>query len=118
MQLYGERPESKVTLKLGDKAGVITGNITDADTGRPLKAGIILVNLQADTRRDQLVEGKFRELLPANTDVDVLVEYADRDHENWSGFETKVNLQPGEEKSLDIRLYVTRVLNDQRLLSP
>jgi len=51
------------------------------------------------------VVGKFRELLPANTDVEVLVEYAHQDHETWSRFETRLNLQPGEEKNLDIRLY-------------
>ena len=79
-------------MKLGDKAGVLTGKITDAETGRPLEAGVVLVNLRADVRRDQVVEGKFRELLPANTDVDVLVEYTHQDHENWSRFETKVNL--------------------------
>jgi len=105
VQLFGERPEPKVTLKLGDKAGLLTGKITDADTGRPLEAGVVLVNLQTDAGRNQVVNGKFRELLPANTVVDVLVECVCQDHENWSRFETKVDLQPGEEKNLDIRLY-------------
>jgi|SRR6185503_21095113 hypothetical protein len=38
VQLCGERPELKVALKLGDKAGVLTGKATEVDTGRPLEA--------------------------------------------------------------------------------
>jgi len=48
VQLYGERPESRVTLKLGEKAGMLACKITDGDTGRALDAGVVLLNLQAD----------------------------------------------------------------------
>ena len=105
VQLFGEHPDAKVKLKLGHKAGVLTGNVVDADTGLPLKSGIVLVNLQADAQRNQVVDGKFRELVPADTDVYVLVQVARPDCANWSRFDITLSLQPGEEKNLDIRLY-------------
>ncbi len=105
VQLFGEHPDAKVKLKLGDKAGVLTGNVVDADTGLPLKSGIVLANLQADAQRNQVVDGKFRELVPPDTDIYVLVQVARPDFANWSRFDIKLSLQPGEEKNLDIRLY-------------
>jgi hypothetical protein len=105
VQLFGARPEAVVALKLGDKAGVLTARIIDGDTGQPLSAGVVLINVQADARRDELANGRFRELLPANTDVDVLVERVGADHDGWLRFETELNLQPGEQKDLEIRLY-------------
>ena len=74
VQLFGEHPETVVALKLGDKAGVLTARIVDAETGQPVSAGVVLINLQADARRDEIANGRFTELLPANTDIDVLVE--------------------------------------------
>src|SRR5207253_9454141 len=105
VQLFGERPESSVTLDLGDKAGLVIGRIFDGDTGRPLKAGVILINLDADARLDQVVDGKFRQLVPADTDVNIAVEIVGPDHDAWSRFDTKLNLQPGEERDVDFRLY-------------
>jgi len=104
VQLFGEHPETVVALKLGDKAGVLTARIVDAETGQPVSAGVVLINLQADARRDEIANGRFTELLPANTDIDVLVERMGANHDGWSRFETKLNLQPGEQKDLEIRL--------------
>jgi hypothetical protein len=82
-----------------------TGIVIDCDTGLPLKAGIILINLPSDTRRDNIVDGKFRELVLPIRPWDVLVQVALSDSTIWSHFEAKLSLQPGEERKLDIRLF-------------
>jgi hypothetical protein len=63
VQLFSERPEAVVALNLGDKAGVLTARILDADTGQSVSAGVVFINLEADARRDELANGRFKELL-------------------------------------------------------
>ena len=60
VQLFGEHPEAKIDIRLGEKAGVLRGAVTDADTGLPLNAHISLRNLETDGGRGDAVEGKFR----------------------------------------------------------
>jgi hypothetical protein len=110
-QLFGARPEAKVDIKLGDKAGVLTGKVIDGDTDQPLDAWVSLVNMDMNgvpnTLNGKSVEtkgGTFRELVPENTDVYVHVRVHSGDPA-WSHFDVKVSLQPGEERSLGIRLY-------------
>lgn len=110
-QLLGARPEAKVDIKLGGKAGVLTGKVIDGDTDQPLDAWVSLVNMDMNGVPNALngksVEtkgGTFRELVPENTDVYVHVRVHSGDPA-WSHFDVKVSLQPGEERGLDIRLY-------------
>lgn len=113
VQLFGATPEAKVEIKLGDKAGVLTGEVIDADTGRPLDASVGLVNMQVENipigfngKHAEVKNGKFRVLVPENTDVHVFV-YKPTPPSNpaWSSFNLTVHLQPGEIRNLDIRLY-------------
>jgi hypothetical protein len=49
-----------------------------------------------------------RELVPAKTHISVLVQGfgpPDYNPRHWSSFHTELTLQPGEEQTLDIRLY-------------
>jgi hypothetical protein len=108
VQLFGEKPEVKISIKLGEKAAVLRGTITDGDTGLPLTALIGLRNLEGDGGSGETVEGKFRELVPANTEISVLVQGLgppDYNPGHWSRFHTELTLQPGEEQTLDIRLF-------------
>jgi len=107
VQLFGDQPAQKVTVRLEDKAAILAGRIFDADTGRPLKAGISFSNLQTNAGRGISANGNFSELIPANADVIVMVQDVDRDHDDWSFFRTKVNLQPGQKMYIDVPLYKT-----------
>jgi len=113
VQLFGERPAEKVTITLEDKAAVLTGRVFAADTGEPLKANVGFINVQTRGGRSVTVgNGNFRELIPANTDVVILVEEAGRDHAFWSPFTTKLSLQPGELGDVEIPLRRTATSPD------
>lgn len=105
VQLFGDHPAAKVTVQLNDKGAILAGRVFDADTGRPLRASVGLNNLETNGGRGVVANGKFRELIPAKTDVIVLVEYVPPDLADWSMFTTKVNLQPGQKMYIDVPLY-------------
>ena len=103
---------ASVTIRLGPKAGVLVGSVADALTNAP-------INPCAEFRRAKepnnrvvgtgLVSAKYRVLIPSNTDVLIKVWY--QGHKSWyyPGTIDKtqsqpLNLKPGEEKELDIRL--------------
>lgn len=104
VQLFGEQPEAKIDIRLGEKAGVLRGTVTDGDTGFPLKATIFLYSLEREGAGGGRVDGKFRLLVPARTEIKVLVQ-AVGPRALWSRFQTERTLQPGEEQTLDIRLF-------------
>jgi len=110
---------ASVTVRLGPKAGVLVGTVADALTNAPINpcaefrrakepnnrvVGIGLLRAQG-----RVVNAKYRVLIPSNTDVLVKVWY--QGHQPWyyPGTIDKtqsqpLNLKPGEEKELDIRL--------------
>src|SRR5215469_7467152 len=105
VQLFGDHPAKKVTITLENKAAILTGRVIDADTGQPLKADVGFINVQTRGGHSVVVDnGKFRELIPANTDVVILVEKVGRDYASWSPFTTKLSLQPGEIGDVEIPL--------------
>jgi hypothetical protein len=110
--LFGDHPTQKVSVQLKDKAATLAGRVFDADTGRPLKAGVGFTNLRTEGVHSVAANGKFHALIPANTDVYVIVEEVDRDHADWGIFKTKVNLQPGQEKYIDMPLFKTATPSD------
>ena len=113
VQLFGSEPEAKIEVKLGELAGVLSGRVVDGDTDEPLDASLNLVDMETSDvsstvngKHAEIKEGIFRELVPANTDVYVYVEKSvPRGNPAWSHFTLKINIQPGEERRLDIRLY-------------
>ena len=115
VQLFGATPEAKVDLRLDEKAGVLIGKIIDGDTGQPMDASVLLENMQSTqsnsfqpTKLAQVKNGKFRELIPENTDIQVWVRKPNPGPDaKWSDFRLTVRLQSGEVKNLDIRLYKT-----------
>lgn len=101
-----------VSIRLGPKAGILMGTVADAVTGTP-------VNPCVEFRRAKepnnflagtgLINAKYRVLIPSNTDVLMKVWY--EGHKPWyypgttSKAQTRpVNLKPGEETKLEIRL--------------
>ena len=112
VQLFGDHPAEKVTVQLKDRAAILAGRVFDADTGRPLKGGVGFTNLRTEAGHSVGADGKFHALIPANTDVYVIVEEVDRDHADWSVFTTKVNLQPGQKMYIDMPLFKTATPSD------
>ena len=105
VQLFGDHPAKEVTITLENKAAILTGIVIDAETGQPLKADVGLINVQTSGGHSVVVDnGKFRELVPANTDIYILVEEVGRDHASWSPFTTKLSLQPEEIRYVEIPL--------------
>jgi hypothetical protein len=101
-----------VIIRLGPKAGVLVGTVADAVTGAPLNPCVELRrakepnNFLAGTG---LVNANYHVLVPSNTDVLMKIWY--RGHKPWfyPGTTDKaqsrpINLKPGEEAKLDIRL--------------
>lgn len=112
VQLFGDHPAEKVTVRLKDRAAILAGRVFDADTGRPLTAGVGFTNLRTEAGHSVAADGKFHALIPANADVYVIVEEVDRDYAYWSVFTTKVNLQPGQKMYIDVPLVKTATPSD------
>ena len=103
---------ASVTVRLGPKAGVLVGTVADALTNAPINACAEFRRAKEPNNRvvgTGLVNGKYRVLIPSNTDVLIKVWY--QGHKSWyyPGTINKtqsqpLNLKPGEEKELDIRL--------------
>jgi len=106
------QPAASVSIQLGPKAGILVGTAVDAVTSAPL-------NPCVEFRRAKnpgnflsgtgLVNAKYRVLVPSNTDVFMKVWYGG--HKSWyyPGTAEKaqsrpLNLKPGEEQKMDIRL--------------
>jgi hypothetical protein len=126
VQLYGDHPTEKVTVQLSGKAAILAGRVYDAASGMPLKAHVGFINLRTETGEfgiglaDHSVsaDGKFSELIPANTDVLVFVEKHPSEAEvlssaEWSRFTIKVNLSPGQKVDIDVPLYKTTTPPDK-----
>jgi hypothetical protein len=113
VQLFGDQPAEKVTVQLKEKAAILAGRVFDADTGQPLKAGVGFINLRTEAgSHSVLADGKFQALIPANTDVYVMVQEVDRDHAHWSLFTTKVTLKPGQKMDIEVPLFKTVTRSD------
>jgi len=110
--LTSQHSAASVNIRLGPKAGVLVGTVVDAVTNAPL-------NPCVEFRRAKnpwnflsgtgLVNAKYRVLVPSDTDVVMRVWYGG--HKSWyyPGTTDKaqsrpVNLKPGEETKIDIRL--------------
>ena len=110
--LTPRRPAASVSIQLGPKAGTLVGTIVDAVTGAPLNPCVEfrrVKNLWNFLSGTGLVNAKYRVLVPSNTDVSMKVWYGG--HKSWyyPGTAEKdqsrpLNLKPGEEQKIDIRL--------------
>lgn len=112
LNLTSRRSAATVSIRLGPKAGILVGTVSDAVTGAPL-------NPCVEFRRAKkpgnflsgtgLVNAKYRVLVPSDTDVLMKVWYGEHKPWYYPGTMDKaesrpVNLKPGEETKLDIRL--------------
>jgi hypothetical protein len=96
-------------LKLGEKAGVLVGRVTDADTGMPIDAAAKFSCPGSPTRSMSgtgLTNARFRVLIPSNTHIMMTVSKAG--YQDWSftrnGVVAPIILSPGETLNLIIRM--------------
>jgi hypothetical protein len=110
--LTARHSAASVSIRLGPKAGILTGTVADAVTGAPLTACVEFRRAKEPWNflsGTGLVNAKYRVLVPPNTDVLMKVWYGGHKPWYYSGTMNKarsrpVNLKPGEETKLDIRL--------------
>jgi len=74
VNLTQDHPSATVTVKMGEKAGVVVGRVIDADTGAVLKARLYFYDGQGHGHRfDSAVDGRYRALLPPGKDIRLMV---------------------------------------------
>jgi hypothetical protein len=105
-------PTASVSLRLGPKAGIVTGAITDAATGNLLYPCAELkwkAKPKFSVKGTGFVSDEYRVLIPPDTDI-LLKVWVDG-YQTWfypgvtdERFATAIRLQPGEELKLDIRM--------------
>lgn len=112
VNLTSRHSAAAVSIQLGPKAGILTGTVSDAVTGAPLNPCVEFRRAKKPSNflsGTGLVNAKYRVLVPSNTEVLMKVWYGG--HKSWyyPGTTDKaqsrpLNLKPGEETKLDIRL--------------
>lgn len=99
---------AQVVVNLGPKAGILTGTISDAATGKPIPAGFWLV--QAKDRNKWMSTSAapdFRVLIPSSKEMEVKVSapgYEDWVYSNPAIRSQVLRMDPGSEIHLDIHL--------------
>jgi hypothetical protein len=74
VDLTQDHPSATVTVKMGEKAGVVVGRVIDADTGAVLKARLYFYDGQGHGHRfDSAFDGKYRAFLPPEKDISLMV---------------------------------------------
>lgn len=110
--LTTDRPSATVTIRLGPKAGVLVGTVTDAVTGAPLNP---CVDFRRASDPNNFLSGtgqvnaKYRVLVPSDRDVMMKIWYEGHLPWYYPGANNKseakpLRLKPGEERILHIRL--------------
>ena len=115
VQISAQTRIADVVVSLGPKAGILTGTIRDAVTGKPISAGFDLVQVKDHTKwMGAGTAPDFRVLIPSSKDMEVKV--------SAPGYDTWVNpgpnlapkplrMEPGSEAHLDILLNPTHDTN-------
>jgi hypothetical protein len=110
--LTESNPTARVSLRLGPKAGIVTGTVTDAATGILLYPCAELwwrAKPQISVGGTGLVSHEYRVLIPSNTDV--MLKVSVDGYQTWfypdvadEASAKAIGLKPGEELRLDIQM--------------
>jgi hypothetical protein len=90
-----------VRVTLGEKAGVVAGQVIDADSGAATKALLVFID-EDGNGRNLLADGQFRVLLPPGKDLILMVTAMSRQSSSQRPFDTPLRLEPGQEIYMDI----------------
>jgi uncharacterized protein DUF6843 len=111
-------PTADVHIRLGPKAGVLTGSVTNAETGAPVNAGFKLIRAASpDNWFSTSQAPNYRVLLPSSTDV--FLEVSAPGFKTWT-LSHPLRLEPAAEMRLDIQLELSHdpSLHPSRFLVP
>jgi len=102
VQLTQERPEANVEIRIGPRAGVLTGHVTDSLSGAILTPYFEFTRASDSSKRMGIRMGDpYRILLPSNTDINFVVQMEGYGPWTYPGV---VNVGPGQDLTLDIKL--------------
>jgi hypothetical protein len=102
VELTEDHPSATVALSLGEKAGVVSGRVVDADTGVTLKAKLVFIDEDGNSH-SVMTNGKYRALVPSGKNVSLMVMVMDANYGSQSPV-APVQLAPGQEMHMDIPL--------------
>jgi hypothetical protein len=110
-QISAENRIADAVLQLGPKAGILTGTIRDALTGKPIPAGFDLVQVKdRDKWMATSAAPNFRVLIPSSKEIEVKVTAPGYDAWIYPGPNIpsqSLRMEPGSEAHLDILLEPT-----------
>lgn len=95
------RPSAGVTVRLGEKAGVVSGRVIDGATGKDLKALLALVDGEGNGRTVS-VDGSYRILVPPGKDVTLMVTVLGTASHRSQIPVAPLRLEPGQFISMDL----------------
>jgi hypothetical protein len=109
---------AEVRIRLGPRAGIVEGSVTNAASGVPVSAGLKLIRAaSSDKWFSTSVPPSYRVLVPSSTDV--LLEVSAPGFNTWTPGHP-LHLEPGAEMHLDVSLQPSRDpnLHPSRFLVP
>jgi len=107
-QITAQHRSADVAVNLGPKAGILTGTISDAATGKPIPAGFDLAQVKDRAKRMSTSEApNFRVLIPSSKEIEVKVSAPG--YQAWVYPDPAIpsqvlRMDPGSEIHLDIQL--------------
>ncbi len=112
VQISAQTRIADIVVSLGPKAGILTGTIRDAITGKPISAGFDLVQVKDRTKwMGTGAAPHFRVLIPSSKDIEVKVSAPGYDTWVYPGPKLApqpLRMEPGSETVLDILLSPTQ----------
>jgi hypothetical protein len=94
-------PSAAIKVQLGEKAGILTGRIVDADTGADVPAQLGYLDREGHGHSVE-VRGRYRILLPAGKDVNLMVTFLEPPYGRATMPVAPVHLEAGQYVNLDI----------------
>jgi hypothetical protein len=111
VQISAQARIADVVVSLGPKAGVLTGTIRDAVTGKPIQAGFDLKQVKDPNKwMGTSAAANFRVLIPSSKEIEVKVSAPGYDTWAYPGpnlAPQPLRMEPGSEAHLDILLNPT-----------
>lgn len=101
VELTAGHPAATTSVKLGRKAGVITGRVIDAATGAPVKAELSFLDGEGHGH-SVLADGSYRIVVPSSKDVNLMVMRLDSPSERAHRPVAPLRLEPGQFIYMDL----------------
>jgi len=101
VELNGDRPSATISVRLGKKAGVVTGRVIDAATGVPVKASLSFLDREGHGH-SVLADSSYRIVVPSGKDVTLMVTRMGSPSERAQRPVAPLRLEPGQFIYMDL----------------